>query len=260
MKLIEYNNRRHTPAIIRSFAYFVYILCLFFTSCDHRHICWHSTSHVYISEATVIFIYTTWPRGNWSRRHICLHISFVYLFYVKVRFIYNTWPSGHWPRSHICWHSTSFVYISEVKVRFIYTTSPTVGRLTAIFVDILRHDFINHRRHICFHTASFVYISEVKVRFIYTTWPRVPLLSRLICWHTTSFIYISEDRVRFIYTTWPPGVWSAAVFVDMWRHKFFDPAAMFVYFTWLWRHFLFVFSDLSCFSCLFPSLLSSVLS
>jgi len=56
-----------------------------------RHICWHSTSFLYISEAKVRFIHTTWPPegrsaaifvdilrhfrsiDHWTHRHVCLH-------------------------------------------------------------------------------------------------------------------------------------------------------------------------------------------
>ena len=73
---------------------------------------------------------------------------------------------------------------------------------------------------------------------LYLFTPRVRLgrVSRHICWHT-SFVYISEAKVRFIYTTWPPEARSAAIFVDILRHEVIDPAAIFVYITWLWPHF-----------------------
>jgi len=73
-------------------------------------------------------------------------------------------------------------------------------------------------RHICLHTASFVYVSGSKVRL--------------------GAILSAEIRSSeiFVYITWPPESRTSAIFVYTWRHEVIDPAAMFVYSMWLWRH------------------------
>jgi len=75
---------------------------------SRRHICWHSTSFVYISK---VYLHHVTARGKVIR--------------------------------HICLHSTSFAYISEAKGRFIYTTWPPGARSAAIFVHIWRHEVID---------------------------------------------------------------------------------------------------------------------